>query len=112
MLTPLGEAQPTKVGTTLLTLHVIAPLVFLYVGATFRTGFAIGLNPTNILRVRLLLLLPFINLSAISWLMSFVLALYAESIATSASDRIIVESITQINQQIAILLRTPLDLLI
>jgi len=90
--------------------YVHATLIFLDVGATLWTRFAIGLNPCKIFRIRLFFYIPFLNLFAMSWLMLFFHAFETKAIVTFALNNIFLSKVILFNNVITILGWAPLDL--
>ena len=91
---------------------MVTALVLLDVGATLGTGLAVGLDPAEVLVIRLLFGIPKLHLSAVGRLVVFLHAFDAERVATGTGNTVHAVSFVQTDESVAAVLRAPLDVLV
>ena len=77
MSAPRCQTQPAEMMATISASHMVATLILLNITSTLRTRLGVGLDPHEILRIKLFLLIPLLDLETGCWHVLFLCAGHA-----------------------------------
>ena len=86
MLCPGAKTHPTELMLASLTGHVVTTLVLLDCFGTTWTRFGVGHDPGHVLTLVLILLIPVLHLTAVTWSVSLLATLETELLAAFTHD--------------------------
>ena len=86
MFGPRAETHPTELMLTSLTGHVVTALILFNRFRTAGTRLGVGHDPGHVLTFILVLLIPVLHLTAVTWSVSFLATLETELLAAFAHD--------------------------
>lgn len=112
MSAPRCQTQPAEMMATISASHMVATLILLNIASTLRTRLSVGLDPHEILRIKLFLLVPLLDLETRCWHVLFLCAGHAILVPALAFYPFFGTEGTQFSYVLTIFIRTPLDILV
>lgn len=112
MAFPVFKTQPAELVVAELAGHVHAATVFFDVAAAFGAWLCVGLDPGQVFRIADFFFEPEHDEVAAGWQVVFLAASKAKRVAALTLNNVSYRVIAALNHQIAILGRTPLDILV